>query len=80
MVSENEIKQAEWRGSVVKELEYINKELDEIKKSINDMNLKFDGINNNFNNIKIRVALISGGITLFLTYLMPEIIKLIKIH
>jgi len=64
-----DMKQAEWRGYVVRALEDTNSELKGIKESIQSCEDKIDSFNDRLTGIQIKVAAIGGTTGLIISLL-----------
>jgi len=70
-----DIKQAEWRGYALRALEDMNKEIKEMKEQSRRIEKKIDKVNAKLTNTQIKIAGLSGTISIIVTIVTALIIN-----
>ena len=64
-----DLKQAEWRGYALRALEDMNSEIKDLKKQFNRVEEKIDKVNSRLTNTQVKLATLSGTVSLLVTLL-----------
>ena len=70
-----DLKQAEWRGYALRALEDMNKEIKEMKEQSRRIEKKIDKVNAKLTNTQIKIAGLSGTISIIVTIVTALIIN-----
>jgi len=62
-----DLKQAEWRGYALRALEDMNGEIRDMKKQFTRVEKKIDKVNSRLTNTQIKLATLSGVVSLIIT-------------